>query len=162
MSDSTYCVKYVFKNKKSIWAKADDKLSFDATRSLLKSGDYNEISHFYDTEDYAFFAILEYNETAKMTLAYPKVYDKIHGNILNIVNKETKIDPIRMINLNIIGTIGNTCISSLNLYYLKTFLKANPERENYMKDKNLIKMIRSSDEDSNPTLVFFSMRDIEE
>lgn len=97
-----------------------------------------------------------------MTLAYPKVYDKIHGNILNIVNKETKIDPIRMINLNIIGTIGNTCISSLNLYYLKTFLKANPERENYMKDKNLIKMIRSSDEDSNPTLVFFSMRDIEE
>lgn len=162
VSDSTYCVKYVFKNEKSIWAKADEKLSFDVVKSLMRSGDYNEISHFYDTENYAFFAILEYNRNAKMTLVYPKVYDKIHGNILDVVNSEKSVDPIRMIDLNIIGTIGNTCISSLNLYYLKEFLKVNPERENYYVDKHLLEMIKSSDVDSNPTLVFFSMKDVEE
>ena len=77
-SDSTYHARYALRQKKSLWERANDRLSDDETVRLMKEEGYTKVNHFLESRDHILFNVSKSHSSGRV-LSSPHIYDKRTG-----------------------------------------------------------------------------------
>jgi hypothetical protein len=178
LNDSSYTTKYLFKNKKSIWARADENLTFEQINHLVGEGRYSIFNgDFYETEDNIYFKLTEksafdqylsfqwywydkqrqqvfhsvYSDGALPSIEYIREKAKEKYDIEDDIVDNILAEPIAIWNNYYIGVLEPQYIEALRKYYKKNDTILDKKNVDFQKN------IKSNDSAPNQVLVFYKM-----
>lgn len=153
MPPDSYCAKYVFRNKQSLWNKADEKLYFNEITDLVKKQGYSMISDFHESKEFVFYSIYSFHKDVKQIMNIPYFYDKrehISYHVQNIPNGEIKF----FAPLDLLCVYSDWCVAYFNPYTLKMQMGD----EYYISEPYLKNIVENASPSSNPVLVFYKLK----
>lgn len=153
MPPDRYCAKYVFRNKHSLWNKADERLDFNKITDLVKEQGYSMISDFHESKDFIFYSIYSFHKEVGRIMNIPYIYDKreqISYHVQNIPNGEIKL----FVPLDLLCVYDDWCVAYFNPYTLKMQM----EDKYYINEPHLKKIVENACPSSNPVLVFYKLK----
>lgn len=152
-NNSSYSVKYVFKNKNSLWKYKNEKLSFDETVKKIKTQNLNRISTFHETENYIFYSIYCFDKKHDRIMNKPFLYDKakdVSYSVLDIPKGEIKL----FAPMDLLCVFDKWCVGFFNPYVLKKKMGT----DYFFSNIQLANVVKASSLESNPVLVFYKMK----
>lgn len=138
IDDSTYSVRYIINQKKSIWTKNNDNLKTEEYTDLVKKSGYTYLGKpILDTQDYLYYTI-GYGDN-NFIRRHSFFYDKNKNTSFVIAGRENETDPIYSHIPKPLGIFKNYFIGVIDAYEvnaLKEYIKQG-DNVNLFYDKNL-------------------------
>ncbi len=153
LENNNYSVKYVFKNKNSLWKYRNDKLSFDETVKRIKTQSLSRISAFHEAENYIFYSVYCFDKKNNSIMNKHFLYDKVKGlsyQVMDIPKGEIKL----FAPMDLLCIHNEWCVGYFNPYVLNRKIGV----DYFFSNLQLANIVKNSSLESNPVLVFYKMK----
>ena len=166
LNDSTYMVKYIVKQKKSIWEKYDREMDGKQTTDLMMNSNYTRLSYLpiMETERFVHISIVTKRSLVdKYYLGfYDYWYDKTKRFVFHLQENGygNLLQPIYHVIPSPKATYGNYFVGLINNSYIEAFQTnlAQPAYNDLFKNEELKSLIKSATPDLEAILVLYEFK----